>query len=205
MSSLRIMSFLLAVTVLLAGPVSAEKAEPLKAEQVQAFLATVPQLEALSEKHEDADQLLDGQVMKKDPAGVFTKGLIHQTLPGLEGHAMYGEVESMVKGEGFESIEQWANVGDRVLVGFIHLQMASQAPQMKAQMDMARKQMENMPPEQQAQMQQMMDQQTQVMEAMQNPDVLVEGDVEVVKAHQAEIQAAISPPQDSAPGGPGSQ
>lgn len=184
-----------ALQVLSAGTVSAENTKPLEAEQVKAFLATIPELEALSDRHEDAGELLDTDIIQKDPASVFSQGLLGQSISAVADHPMYGEMQELVKAKGFDSVDDWVEIGDRVMVGYIHLQMSAKAPEMKAQMDMARQQVlsnEDIPEAQRKQMMKMLDQQAEVMNAMQEPEVLVEGDLEVIRTLQDEIEATIN-------------
>lgn len=82
--------------------------EPLSAQQVERFIASLPELNALGDKHDD------GQRRKIDRARPLTSSLEHMDRDS----PAYNELALLASRHGFSSAEQLADVGDRTLQAY---------------------------------------------------------------------------------------
>lgn len=86
-------------------------ATPLTEQQVERYLNSMPQAQALSAKHDD------GKRKKIDRTRPLASGLdlMKKTGPAYE------DLSNLAKTHGFSSAEEWADVGDRVMNGYVVL------------------------------------------------------------------------------------
>ncbi len=124
---------------------------PLTADQVGAFIASHAALRAMQEKY--AAEFSGAN--KPGAANPF--GAVMASIKASQG---YDEFETAIEKHGFDNVEQWAVVANRVTMAYMAIAMEAQGAQMKAQLDQARKQLEadtTMPPEQKKMMLQQME------------------------------------------------
>lgn len=96
-------------------------ANPLTEQQVQNYLNSMPQAHALAEKHDD------GKRKKIDTAQPLSSAI--QLMNG-QGSA-YEDMGKLAAEHGFSSAEEWADVGDRVMNGYIVLSTTLSAEQVE--------------------------------------------------------------------------
>lgn len=90
---------------------SSALAGPLTEQQVERYLKSMPQSQALSKKYDD------GQRKKIDPHLPLTSALklMHSQGPAYDG------LKKLAIEHGFSSAEEWADVGDRVMTAYLFL------------------------------------------------------------------------------------
>jgi hypothetical protein len=124
---------------------------PLTADQVTAFIASHAALRAMQEKY--AAEFSGAN----NPNAANPFGAVMASIKASQG---YDEFETAIEKQGFDDIEEWAAVANRVTMAFMAISLEAQGAQMKAQLDQARKQLEantSMPPEQKKMMLQQME------------------------------------------------
>lgn len=98
----------LAVMALSLGLAHAATNHPLTSQQVQHFIASMPEATALGDKHND------NKHRDIDTAQPLTSGLklMDPNSPA------YSDLAQLASRHGFSSVEQWANVGDRTITAY---------------------------------------------------------------------------------------
>lgn len=97
------------ILMLCIGWASLAYADPLTSQQVERFIAAMPELVALGEKYQDAGQ------RNIDPARPLTSSLAHMQGKGPE----YTDISKLAARHGFSSVEQFADVGDRIMLAYM--------------------------------------------------------------------------------------
>ena len=146
-----------AAVLFLAMTGTAFAADPLTADQVTRFVATLAPVDALADRL-DTEGKLDGLVDKRGPrAGEdfkpYSTGVaaLKKTQP-----AEYPKLTAILKPHGFTA-DQWSAVGDRVMIAYMALKMDAENPGAAAGMEgMDPAMLAQMPPEVRAQMAGMM-------------------------------------------------
>lgn len=189
---------LLASNALAAG---AKDAAPLTTEQVRALLKSLPEVSDLGAEYDEADdplpQIAGGN--EEDPQAAMERmrsGMLSGAVPELRAHSAWTKFEAITKKHGFDSVEQWANVGDRVMAGFLQLQLATEAPDLQAQMDEARESILANPSIPEAQKKMMLEQferQMGMFSALQSSELVQPGDMAVIQPLAGEIEKVLQP------------
>lgn len=91
------------------GLSSLAHAEPLTSDQVERFIASMPDSLELGRKYDDK------KTRNIDPAKPMTSGLALMDKKGPE----YADISQLALRHGFTSAEQWAQVGDRTVSAYI--------------------------------------------------------------------------------------
>lgn len=197
----RISLVLLVLGLLAASPARplADEATPLTPERVRALLNSLSEVTALGAEFDAADdplpQIAGGD--EDDPELAMKRmrgGMLTGAIPALRAHAAWSKFEAIADKHGFDSVEEWANVGDRVMASYLQLQLAQQAPDMKAQMEEARASiMDNpdIPEAQKAMMLEQFERQMGMFTALENSEVVQPGDLAVVEPMAAEIESVL--------------
>jgi len=176
---------LAALLLLLPLAAQAQPGAPLAEEEVRRFLATLPGLEELGERH--ADSGLNDQEI--DPEGGFDP--MSAALTQIRGHEAYPEFQGVLQAEGFRDEERWAEVGDRTLRAYMAFKMNQEHPGMLDELRGALAQMENEPgmsSEQRAAMMQMMGPMLAIARSI---DDVPPADLELVGGMHPEIDALV--------------
>ncbi|MEM8770178.1 MAG: hypothetical protein AAGD92_00890 [Pseudomonadota bacterium] len=127
--------------------------KPLTEDQTKRFIQTLPAMEKLGDEFNESGK---SEFMQKDAmpkAGEAFKPY-STAMASLKKNypADLKRVSSAVKPHGF-SADQWASVGDRVMVAYMALQMEAEDPRTIAMMEgMDQSMIDMMPPEARAQM-----------------------------------------------------
>lgn len=170
--------------VLSSGIGAAESSAPLTQENVQRFLQSMSDVQKLGEKFSDdvkgnplaAMATRDQMIMQGGASGMAPPSKIQleravapltSSLSSMRVHSGYDEMVAAVKRHGFDSVEEWATIGDRSIRAYAALQMETEAPELKAQMAEMKASLEKsgMPAAQQEAMLKMMDSSVEVMQA----------------------------------------
>lgn len=143
--------FLMAITLVLFMPLA--MAGQLTAKQVEQWLDAMPQLTSWLSQHEEQ---LDADHVVKDSASldqVFAKGVEQLRTKGL-----YDAFNQEVTANGFDSVEQWAELSREITMAYMAIEMEHElisASQMEAQLQQLQA-AEGLSPEEKAMMEQMM-------------------------------------------------
>lgn len=170
--------------VLSSGISAAESSTPLTQENIQRFLQSMPDVQKLGEKFSDDEKgdplaamaTRDQMTMQGGAFGMAPPSKeqleravapLTSSLSSMRVHSGYDEMVAAVKRHGFNSVEEWATIGDRSIRAYAALQMETEAPELKAQMAEMKASLEKsgMPAAQQEAMLKMMDSSVEVMQA----------------------------------------
>lgn len=122
---MKIIKRLAATLVILAvyfGLAHVANSEPLTPQQVERFIASMPELTALGEKHDEGKQ-----------HGIDPRRPMGSSLEQMDKHSpAYADLARLSSRHGFTSPEQWANVGDRTIQAYGFAKNSLSADQVKA-------------------------------------------------------------------------
>lgn len=138
--------------VLWGGLTAAESSAPLTQDNIQRFLQSMPDVEKLGEKYADDEangplaamasrEQMTSQGGAAGMAAPSKEQLERATsplttsLPGMRASKGYAEMVALVKRHGFSSVEEWATIGDRSIRAYAALQMETETPKVKEQME----------------------------------------------------------------------
>ncbi len=155
-------------------------AADLTDKQINQWINAWPEIQAWGDKHEkefEAEALKNKKEVGDSMGEWFTN-----VAPMLKANGYYKEYNAMLTKNGFESVEQWADISNRVFSATMNAMMEQQNPGMKAQMKASMEQLKNanLPPEQQKMMMQMMEQSQAAFKAM---DSASSADTTIVSKH----------------------
>lgn len=146
----------LIVAVLFFCVAGARADEALTDLQIESFIASLKEMHRMEADFEAAAPELE----EGDPASLpRLDTLMSDAVAQMKGHVLYDQVEQVVQQHGFESVEQWSRIGDRILNAFVARQMGAQSPEVRREMEQTLEQIENNPDltaEQKQQMKSMM-------------------------------------------------
>lgn len=169
-------------------------AETLTGDLVSSWLKSQKEVEAFGDKYESRldpyDANIDEQASMED---AFKQGIVALKKTGL-----YGEFENIVEGYGFDSPEQWSQIGTQIMMAYMSVEMAQQAPQMEqmmAQMD-AMMQSDQMPADQKEMMMNAMKQSQQMYQSSKN---VPQADMEAIKPYLPQLRAMGEETESSMP------
>ncbi len=155
-------------------------AADLTDKQITQWINAWPEIQTWGDKHEKE---FEAQALKnKGEAGDSMGEWFTNVAPMLKANGYYKEYNAMVTKNGFKSVEQWADISNRVFSATMSAMMEQQNPGMKAQMKASMEQLKNanLPPEQQKMMMQMMEQSQAAFKAM---DSASSADTTIVSKH----------------------
>jgi hypothetical protein len=170
--------FILTITALMSFQVMAAD---LTSQDVSQWLKAMPILKSWLAEHED--DLSANISDRNDPEVVFK-----ESIAALKKAGLYEELNSKVKGLGYNSVEQWSKVTEQVTFAWMSIEMEANKPQMdaaKAQYE-AMKANPDIPPAQRAMMEQMM---APALAMIALADKSSAADKAAVKPHQGELNS----------------
>ena len=155
-------------------------AADLTEKQITQWINAWPELQAWGDKHEkefEAEALKNKELTGDSMGEWFTN-----ITPMLKANGYYNEYNAMLTKNGFKSVEQWADISNRVFSATMNAMMEQQNPGMKAQMKASMEQLKNanLPPGQQEMMMQMMEQSQAAFKAMESAS---SADTAIVSKH----------------------
>lgn len=139
----RLSTLLLTVCTLWSSSVMAET---LTGALVSQWIKSQSAVEAFSDKHESTLAPYDANIEQQGSLqDAFKQGVVALKQTGL-----YGEFEDVIEDYGFDSPEQWSQVGSQIMTAYMALEMKKQGPQMQQMMEQMQAMMNNdqMPAEQ---------------------------------------------------------
>jgi len=167
---------------------SGAHATSLTDEKIRNFISSWEEIQAIGEEYDDLDELEEeaGIYEDEEMAAMPERPMSH-AIEKMRGHEIYNKVDSTVQGYGFSDINEWGEVGDRVIKAFFSLQIEEDSHGMRAEMEQAMREIEEspMPEAQKEQMKQRMRSQMEAVEAMADAP---EEDIEAVRPHMEELR-----------------
>ncbi|MBV1920798.1 MAG: hypothetical protein KUG73_08955 [Pseudomonadales bacterium] len=160
-------------------------AADLTDKQITQWINAWPEIQTWGDKYEKE---FEAQALKNEgEAGDSMGEWFTNVAPMLKANGHYKEYNAMLTKKGFESVEQWADISNRIFSATMSAMMEQQNPGMKAQMKASMEQLKNanLPPEQQKMMMQMMEQSQAAFKAM---DSASSADTSVISKHLPELR-----------------
>ncbi|QFS85428.1 MULTISPECIES: hypothetical protein [unclassified Marinobacter] len=117
------------------------QARDLTEKTVRSFIDSLGAAETLAEDHKE---FLDALEAEREENMDFSI-LFSDSLKDIEGHAMHGQLEKLVKRYGFSSLEQWGQTGDRVYQAWAALEIDEQGGAAEYDMQQALAEIESNP------------------------------------------------------------
>lgn len=160
----------------------AARAAPLTDDQIRGYAASLAAVERLVEGYEKAGTLdWNEEAFKPRPGEDWSP--MSEVVAEMKGMEFYNEFVAILDEHGFDSAEQWGDVGDRVTKAMVAIQMQDESPEIEAEMAEALRQIDESPdlsPDQKAMMRESMQGAYAMIETMANapPE-----DIEAVRPH----------------------
>ncbi|WP_417501416.1 hypothetical protein [Marinobacter sp.] len=173
----------------------AAQAKDLSDSTIRAFIATMNDAQALKDKYEDTEGWPDPESEETTSMPDMTR-LFSSGVEQMEGTPAYAEFESVAKKRGFDSLESWASVGDRVFAAMMAIQMKSESSGVGQEMAGVMAEIENDPnmsEQQKAQMRAMMGAALSITKIA---DDVPAADIEAVRPHLKDLEAAMGDDED---------
>lgn len=170
------------------------QAEKLTDSTIGAFIASMQEAQALQDQYEDTEGWPDPDTDDIDSIPDMTR-LFSSGVEKMKGTPAYGKFEGVVKKHGFDNLQSWASVGDRVFAAMMAIEMKG-AGDGGSEMAEAMAEMENDPnmsPEMKAQMRAMMGAALNITKAADNVPA---ADIEAVRPHMKALQASMNDDED---------
>ncbi len=159
-------------------------ADGLTSGSVQGWLDSQSAVESFGKQYEGKLKPFDADIENQGtPMEAFQQGIV-----ALKGTGLYGQFENIIDDYGFDSPEQWAEVGGRIMSAYLAIEMGDRGPEMEQMMQQMETMMNNpnIPAEQKQMMQNSMKQSAAVFESAKNAP---EGDKRVVKSFLPQLKA----------------
>lgn len=171
------------------------QAENLSDSTIRAFIATMQDAQVLQEKYEGTEGWPEPTSEDMDSMPDMTR-LFSSGVEKMVGTPAYNKFESVVEKRGFDSLEGWASVGDRVFGAMMAIEMKGEDPGAGEEMAEAMAEIENDPnmsAEQKAQMRAMMG---AAMGITQMANDVPSADIEAVRPHLEALEASMDTSED---------
>lgn len=169
------------------------QAEKLTDKTIGAFIASMQEAQALQDQYEDTEGWPDPDTDSLDSIPDMTR-LFSSGVEEMKGTPAYGKFEGVVKKHGFDNLQSWASVGDRVFAAMMAIEMKGESD--NAEMAEAMAEIENDPnmsPEMKAQMRAMMGAAVNITKMADNvPDA----DIEAIRPHLKALEASMGSNED---------
>lgn len=166
-------------------------ADTLTGTLVSQWIKSQPAVEAFGDKHESTLSPYDANIEKQGSlSDAFKQGVVALKKTGL-----YGEFEDVIEGYGFDSPEQWSQVGSQIMMAYMALEMKKQGPQMQQMMEQMQAMMNNdqIPAEQKQMMMNAMKQSKNMYESSKD---VPQADIDAITPYLSQLQNL---GEDSAP------
>ncbi|MCK0162514.1 hypothetical protein [Marinobacter sp. S6332] len=170
----------------------AAQAKDLSDSTIQAFIASLNDAQELQDKYEDTEGWPDPEsedmASMPDMTRLFSNG-----VEQMEGTPAYDEFEAVVEKRGFDNLESWASVGDRVFAAMMAINMKKEGADSGAGQEMAKAMAEiennpNMSEQQKAQMRAMMG---AALSITKMADDVPAADIEAIRPHLKDLEAVM--------------
>jgi len=163
--------------------------------QIKGFADSLPEVEKVVDEYEAAG----GPAWENDemmPRAGETWAPMSVAVAEMKNKPYYDDFVDVVERHGFDSAEEWGEVGDRITRAMVALELEEEDPEMRAEMDAAIAQIEsnpNLSPEQKAMMRRSMEAAAGVLKAASeaSPE-----DMEAVRPHQEMLSRAMDDEDD---------
>ncbi|WP_404366681.1 hypothetical protein [Marinobacter sp.] len=171
--------------LMVALPLQAEKLTDL---QIESFIAS---MEELQEKEADFEAAAP-DMENGDPASLPSMDtLISDNIKRMKGHVLYDQVDTIVQQHGFEGVEHWGKMGDRILNAYVAANMGAESREVRNEMAETLREIENSPdltPPQKEQMKNMLGGAVSSLEQMVTAP---QEDIEAIKPHMGALHRVL--------------
>lgn len=153
----RIRSFALALAVGIALAVPSAQASEgghLTEGMVENFVDSMTAVRQWADSQDDLDKLED---MEMEPGTDAMTSPFSAAVTHMETHGRVGELESIVRDHGFDGMDEWGRVGDRVVRAFMAVEIEREHPEARAELEEARREIEDNPDIPEAQKEQLLE------------------------------------------------
>lgn len=151
--------------------------------QIRNFISSMAELQVLSDKYEGE---FEDRLQEEDFQDWNT--IFSRSLEKVKDHEMYGEIQQIVRANGFSDTDEYGQVGDRIFRAMMAHEMGQQAAQMRADMAQALADIENSPNMNAAQKQQMKEMMRSSMGMMESAGDAPEEDIRALAPHIDELK-----------------
>ncbi|GLQ32802.1 hypothetical protein [Litoribrevibacter albus] len=158
-------------------------ADNLTGNLVAQWIKSQKAVEVFGDKYESKLEPFDANIEKQESLEeAFRQGVVALKKTGL-----YNEFDGVVDGFGFDSPEQWSQVGAQIMTAYMSLEMNQQAPQMKQMMAQMQAMMDNdqIPAEQKEMMKNAMRQSKNMYESTKN---VPQADIDAIKPYLSQLR-----------------
>lgn len=157
-------------------------AEKLTDSTIRSFITSLEKAQTLAPEFEELND--EQNIESIDLTRIFSS-----SVEELKGEDAYGRLEDLVQDSGFNNLNEWAAIGDRIYGAWMAIEMADQNPEANQEMQSAMAELENDPnmsDQQKAQMRSMMEAALGVTKMASEASP---ADIEAVKPHVKALQA----------------
>lgn len=117
------------------------RGDPLKYAEISGFITSLQELQALGEQYRASPSR--ARESHRRSSGEHDGHWLTESVGAMRGHPVYEKIQAIVRAHGFQSAEQWGEVGDRVVRAFLAVSMDQQVPGMEAEMEKALQELEH--------------------------------------------------------------
>ncbi|WP_166261734.1 hypothetical protein [Marinobacter salicampi] len=156
------------------------QAETLTDKRIENFIASLQELKTMESEFQDMGPDMSAGAGKTPPD---MSKLMSNSMEQIRGHEMYDKVEQVVEDHGFDSVEEWSTVGDRVLNAYMAKRMGGEGNEMQNEMSAAMREIQNNPDMSQAQKEQMMAMMGGAMKSVESMANAPEEDIKAIEPH----------------------
>lgn len=160
--------------------------------EIKNFISSMQDVQAFDDEYEDIDDFEghEDEMLAGDDMTVQEEPLL-KSIQRMKGHDIYNKLEDVVRKHGFSDLEQWAQVGDRVMKAFIGIHIGDQQPNMQAEMEASIREIDENPhmtEEQKDEMKQMM---RNAMSSMEKMTDAPSEDMDALRSHIDELNQVL--------------
>lgn len=168
------------------------QAKDLSDSTIRAFIATMNDAQALQDEFEDTEGWPDPESEDMASMPDMTR-LFSSSVEQMEDTPAHDKFEAVVEKHGFDNLESWASVGDRVFAAMMAIDMRSEGADPGASQEMAEAMAEiennpNMTEQQKAQMRAMMG---AALSITKMADDVPAADIEAIRPHLKALEASM--------------
>lgn len=176
---------LLICSVLIAGQASAEA---LSDSQIQNFIASLVELNAMEDEFADLKLEMDREQDRQEMPDF--EHLISESITKMEAHPEFDTFKDVIDDHGFDSPAEWGETGDRIFRAWMAIEMERQGAAMNQDMAQAMAEIDSNPHMTQAQKDQMKAMMGGAMSAMEQARNAPPADVQALRPHLDKLRAA---------------
>lgn len=176
------------LTVALGGYVHAAS---LKDSDIRNFISSMQEIQLLEEEYDDLDDIEEELDPLSEEDMQMPEKPISESMDRLKGHEIYNRIQGIAQSHGFANVEQWANVGDRVLKAFFSILLEDEEPAMRAELERSLREIDQNPHMTEAQKEEMKKMMTGAMSSIDAMADAPGDDIKAVRPHMEELRRTL--------------